>query len=65
MENPRGIREHECYSPAAMSDIYLQMVQQYVMFPLQIQLAGYFQQDGALLHFDLTVRAYRNHTFSD
>ena len=47
------------------SDVYLQMVQQYVIdeLPLQIRLAGYFQQYGAPPHFALTVRTYFDHTF--
>ena len=41
------------------------MVQQYAIdeLPLQIRLVRYFQQDGAPPHFDLTVRAYLDHTF--
>ena len=41
------------------------MVQQYAIdeLPLQIRLAGDFQQDGATPHFALTVRAYLDHTF--
>ena len=51
--------------PTVTSDVYLQMVQQYAIneLPLQIRLAGYFQQDSALPHFALTVRAYLDHTF--
>jgi hypothetical protein len=39
------------------------MVQQYAVdeLPLQIQLAGYFEQDGTPLHFSLSVRAYLDH----
>ena len=52
-------------TPTVMSDVYLQMVQQYTTdeLPLQIWLAGYFQQDGAPPHFALTVCAYLDHTF--
>jgi len=52
-------------TPTVMSDVYLQMVQRYAIdeLPLQIRLAGYFQQDGAQPHFALTVHAYLNHTF--
>ena len=52
-------------TPKVTSDFYLQMVQQYAIdeLPLQIRLAGYFRQDGAQPHFALTVRAYYDHTF--
>jgi len=52
-------------TPTVTSDVYLQMVQQYTIdeLPLQIRLAGYFQQNGAPPHFALTVCAYLDHTF--
>ena len=51
-------------APTVTSDVYLQTVQQYAIddLPLQIRLAGYFQQDGAPPHFALTVRVYLDHT---
>ena len=52
-------------TPTVTSDVYLQMVQQYAIdeLPLQIRLAGYSQQDGAPPHSVLSVRAYLDHTF--
>ena len=52
-------------TPTVTSDIYLQMVQQYAIdeLPLQIPVAGYFQQDGTPPDFALTVHAYLDHTF--
>ena len=59
LDNSRAFRTGEGY--AAVSVKYTWLVK--IMLTLQIQLAGYFQQDGAPPHFALTVRAYLDHTF--
>lgn len=50
-------RNQDVIGTMVTANAYLQMLQEFAIdnIPLQIRRAGYFQQDGSLLHFAHTV----------